>query len=96
MDHDHREWHALAAEEGVNPWDCPFDCYPDGPFDADDVPPAPYALIHRPSIDGRGDFNWADMYTYPVFSRVQARRYAATLAERTGRAVRVEVVREAA
>lgn len=90
MAQDHSDWHAIARMEGVNAWDCPFDCMD---FDEDDEGPTVFALIWRPPVrKGTFDFD-AEPYGYPVFSMSQARTYASVLAERIGRSVKVEIVR---
>ncbi len=78
---DHSDWHRMAASEGVNATDCPFDC-----TDAPEDGPAPYAWVFNPNLG----------YEYPVFSAAQARTYARTLAERLGRAVTVRIDRTGA
>lgn len=80
----HRDWHTVASLEGVNAWECPWDCM-DGPDE--DNPVTPWATVWyvRPGT--------TEPIGYTVFSRTQARLFATVAAERTGKAVRVELVK---
>ncbi len=82
---DHRDWHALARSEGVNEWDCPFDCIDAGDLFADGDGPELFATVWRPGVNRGGvgfKRNLKDWYGYPVFSREQLRAYAITAAAR--------------
>ncbi len=83
----HRDWHTVASLEGVNSWECPWDCEADR--DPEDGPKLwAWVWYRRP-----GDKPDAPEIGYPVFSRGQARRFAQVAAERSGRAARVEIHR---
>jgi hypothetical protein len=75
---DHSDWHRLARAEGVNAWDCPFDCtdYPE-----EDQGPPVFASVFNPNLGGE----------YPVFSANQLAAYAETLAIRLGVPVQVRM-----
>lgn len=79
---DHRDWHTQARSEGVNAWDCPWDCTdPAELFDGEDDAPGPYAYILNPNLRGE----------YPVFSERQMAVYAGVLAGRLDAPVQVRL-----
>jgi hypothetical protein len=85
----HRDWHTQAVSEGVNSWACPWDCQ-EAPGADGEPGPELFATVwyQRPGLDRDGELTG-----YPVFSRDQARLFATVAAERSGRAVRVELAR---
>lgn len=82
---EHRDWHTVANAEGVNAWDCPWDCMDLG----EDEGPALYATVWYHVPGSKTD----DERGYPVFSRGQMHRFATVAAARSGKAVRIELAR---